>query len=400
MTQAGYPVRPLSRRTAHQYTRFVKIFTLPWNRFLGRPELPATRLPIGAALVGAESGWLNMHQRHEVQCFQQLDLPQDRDLYSGIPMRIPLRQAVPTRAVCWWRAVATAAVAIVVIASASLSPAAQAGARERTLFLSAVDRDGAPVDNLTVDDLVVREDGVQREVLRVSRATEPIDIVLLADNSASSSDLLPPMREGLKKFVTAMTAADGPRHNIALVALAARPTLLVDYTSNRQQLEAGIGRLFTERSNGMTLLDALVEVSQGLQRREASRAVIVPVITDGTEFTNRYHREVVDAMTRAGAALHAITVGTFSVTQDDAVRNRAIVLDDGPRATGGQRALLLSASGVPAALEKLARELSSQYKVVYGRPESLIPPEKTDVSSTRAGVTVRATPARGQNRGA
>jgi len=38
--------------------------------------------------------------------------------------------------------------------------------------------------------------------------------------------------------------------------------------------------------------------------------------------------------------------------------------------------------------------LSSQYKVVYGRPEALVPPEKTDVSSARAGITMRGAPAR------
>jgi VWFA-related protein len=292
-----------------------------------------------------------------------------------------------------------AVLALLLFVAGGMTTGAQSGGRERTLFLSAVDRAGAPIENLTVDDVVVREDGVRREVLRMSRAIDPIDIVLLADNSAASTDLLQPMREGLTKFVTAMTNADGPRHNIALIGLAARPTMLVDYTSNRQQLEAGIGRLFTESTSGMTLLDAIVEVSRGIERREGTRAVIVPVITDGAEFSNRYYREVVEALTRAGASLHAITIGTFPISQDDAIRNRAIVLDDGPRATGGQRATLLSAQGVPAAMEKLARELSSQYKVVYGRPESLVPPEKTDVSTPRAGVTVRATPARGQNRG-
>ena len=57
---------------------------------------------------------------------------------------------------------------------------------------------------------------------------------------------------------------------------------------------------------------------------------------------------------------------------------------------------LLTESGVVQALRKLARQLSSQYKVVYSRPESLIPPEKTEVTSRRSDVTMRGTPARGQ----
>ena len=57
---------------------------------------------------------------------------------------------------------------------------------------------------------------------------------------------------------------------------------------------------------------------------------------------------------------------------------------------------LLAETAIGQALQKLARELASQYKVVYGRPESLIPPEKIVVGSPRAGITMRGTPARGQ----
>jgi hypothetical protein len=182
---------------------------------------------------------------------------------------------------------------------------------------------------------------------------------------------------------------------IALVAIADRPTVYVDYTSDPKRLTDGIGRLFAMNASGMTLLDALVEVSTGLQRRETPRAVIVPVITDGTEFTNRYFRDVIAAVSKAGAAVHALAIGSFYVT-DDTSRERAFVLDMGTKDTGGQRVTLLADSAVTQALSRLARELSSQYKVVYGRPESLLQPDKIEVSSGKAGVTMRGRPARGQ----
>jgi hypothetical protein len=300
-----------------------------------------------------------------------------------------LRQAV----------LAATAVAVALLLSAGHGVRAQAGARERTLFVSAVDGAGKPVEGLTPADVVVREDGARREVLRVSRAVEPMDIALLVDNSAASGDLLLPLREGLTRFAATIAAAGGG-HNIALVGLAARPTILVDFTTSPTQLTTGIGRLFPERSSGMTLLDGLVEISRGLERRDATRAVIIPVVTDGIEFSNRYYRDVLAAMTQAGVGLHAITIGTFPLSDDDAARNRSLVLDEGPRTTGGQRVVLLSTSAVPAALDKLATELLAQYKVVYGRPESLIPPQKTEVTSSRAGTTMRAMPARGQRTGA
>ena len=285
------------------------------------------------------------------------------------------------------------AAALAIIAGPSFRAYAQAGDRERTLFVSALDEKGEPVTALAPDDVIVREDGARREVLRISRATEPIDIALLVDNSASAEDAITHMRDALRRFIAKM-AAD--KNAIALIALADRPTILVDYTSDQKRLEQGIGRLFPMSMSGMTLLDAIVEVSRGLARRETPRVAIVPVVNDGVEFTNRYSRDVIDALKMASAPLHAVTVGSFGITGDDASRERAFVLDSGTRDSGGQRVTLLSPMGLPSALDKLARELSSQHKVVYGRPQSLIPPEKLEITSARRGVTVRGAPMRGQ----
>jgi VWFA-related protein len=269
---------------------------------------------------------------------------------------------------------------------------AVAQSRERTLFVSAVDDKGEPVDGLGPDAFVVRENRQRREILRVSRATEPIDIALLVDNSAAAADDIVHMREAVSAFVAAM--ADGNR--IALIALADRPTVFVEYTSDVARLNEGIGRLFAMSQSGMTLLDGIVETSRGLEKREGERAVIIPVVTDGTEFTNRYSRDVVAALRRAGAALHAVTIGSFYHSDEHSIRERSFLLDEGPRASGGQRVALLTPMALPAALQRLARELSSQYKIVYGRPDSLFGFDELDVTSARPGITVRGTPARGE----
>jgi Ca-activated chloride channel homolog len=282
------------------------------------------------------------------------------------------------------------------LAAASFSSpdlAAQAAPRERTIYVSAVDDKGEPVEGLGPTDFIIREDGQRREVLRVSRAADPIDVALLIDTSAAAASAVSSIRDGVRGFVAAMA----PANQIAIIGLADRPTVLVDYTSDAKRLEDGVGRLFSQSTSGMTLLDALVETSTGLRKRDTARAAIVPVITDGTEFTNRHYRDVIGAMTQAGAALHAVTIGPFYTDNNsDEERERAFVLDIGTKETGGQRITVLAESAVVSALSKLARELSSQYKVVYGRPESLIPSRKTDLSSGRRGVTMRGTPARGQ----
>jgi len=280
------------------------------------------------------------------------------------------------------------AAALCLLAAASFSAQAP---RERTMFVSAVDEKGEPVQGLGPRDFIVREDGAEREVLRVSRAIEPIDIAILVDDSAASEQLIPRVREALRPFIAKMSMGN----QIALIGLADRPTILTNYTSNPTLLEKGIGLLWPRARAGSTLLDAIYEVSSGLERRETPRAVIIPVITDGGDFANRQYDQVMEEVKRAGVAIHAVTVGNFNSTDDEELRNRARVLAEGTRTSGGQRVNLLTPTAVQQALDRLARELSSQYKVVYGHPESLIPPTKFEVTARRPGITMRGAPARG-----
>ncbi len=286
------------------------------------------------------------------------------------------------------------ALAIVVALIAALTGRAlDAQARERTLFVSAVDDKGEPVEGLGPDDFIVREDGRRREVLRVSRATEPIDIALLVDNSQAASDEITFIRDALTRFVAQMA----PDHRLAIVAIADRPTVFVEYTSDVPRLNQAIGRLFAMSQSGMTLLDAIWETARGLEKRPGPRAVMIPVFTDGIEFTNRYAKDVTQALTRAGVALHAAGLGTFMHSEDHPVRERSFLLDQGPRASGGQRILLLAPHALGATLERIGRELAAQYKVVYGRPDSLFGFDGLEIASANPGITRRGTPERGES---
>jgi Ca-activated chloride channel family protein len=273
---------------------------------------------------------------------------------------------------------------------------ANKASREGTMYVSAVNREGEPVTGLGPEDFIIREDGVTREVLRVSRATDPIDLAILLDNSAGATAGVTFLREGLSNFVAKMS----PGNRIALVGLADRPTIIVDYTEDTKRLSEAVGRLFPLPGSGMTLLDAIYETSQGLKKREGPRAVMVAVLTDSVEFTNRYEKDVVRALVQVNAQLHMVTIGVFRHRDDEhSIRERSFLIDSGPRESGGNRISLLAPHALNSSLQLVARELSEQYKVVYGRPESLIAPERAVVSSAKADVTMRGSRARGESGG-
>jgi VWFA-related protein len=278
--------------------------------------------------------------------------------------------------------------ALMALTPADQSPSQprQTDARNQSVYVSVVDGNGKPVKDLAAADFTVREDGMSREVLKVEPATEQLTISLLVDDSQSATDAIPHLRDGLKAFVERLNG----KAEIALATIGERPTSIVDYTTSTEALNKGITRIFARPGSGAYLLEGIVEVCRGLQKREAKRPVIVALSIEGVEFSNRYHEPVLDDLKKSGATLHVLAIGTPSDSLSDEMRNRNIVIAEGTERTGGRRDQLLSVMSITDKLTQLADELLNQYVVTYARPETLIPPEKMEVSVKGRGLTTRA----------
>ena len=275
-----------------------------------------------------------------------------------------------------------------------LSVAVFAQANERVLYVSAWDqKTRAPITGLGVDAFSVQEDGTRREVLRVTPASSPMPIAILVDNSQAARNHIAEIRRALTSFVRALDNL-GP---ISIIGIADRPTILTDYSTDLKQIDAGIGKVFAMPGSGATLLDAIVEVSKGLGRREEDRAAIVMLTTENVEFSTRHYQDVLEELKKGGAQMHAVILNTPAGTSlSDEARNRASVLDRGPRESGGTRTDVLASQAFQTKMLELAAILKSQHRVVYARPESLIPPDKIEVSATKPGAEASGSPARGQ----
>jgi len=275
-----------------------------------------------------------------------------------------------------------------------LTTALRAQPNQHSLYVSAVDDNGAPVPNLGPRDFIVREDNTTREVLDVRPADEPMQIALLVDTSQGARNNIQFMRSALPEFVTALTNPNesGKKNEVALIGFGERPTVLTEYTSNSAELKKGINRVWSQQGSGAYFLDAVYETTQAFKKREATRPVIVALVTEGGELSYRQYEQVNEALHQADAPLYALMFGTPSTSLRDEERNRNIVLDRGVTDSGGNREQLLAPSGLGDRLKRLAAQLTHQYRVTYARPESLIPPERITVSVNKPGVVARGTP--------
>ncbi len=272
---------------------------------------------------------------------------------------------------------------------------------ERSMVVSVLDSSGAPVEGLAPTDFVIAEDGTEREVLRVEPATTPMQLAVLVDTSGAAAFATANIREGLEAFVSRLHED----HEIALVTFGNHPRILVESTGQIDRLRDGIGQLFAFPDTAAYLLDALVETTRGFEQREAPRPVIVAVTSDGIDYSNQSARRALEGLRANQVATHMIVLQNqanaalrASVNDGgevaDHLYQRDLMLEQGPKETGGQRHDLLVSSALVDTLDTLAAILTSQYEVVYSRPASLIPPEEIAVRMRRDDLSAQGTPVR------
>ena len=188
-----------------------------------------------------------------------------------------------------------------------------------------------------------------------ARDVPPKALALLVDTSHAMVPHVNALRAALRAFVREMQ----PTHEIAIIEFGERPTILTDYTSDPVRLQRGVERVFARTGTGAYVLDAIVETSKGLRSRERTHPSIVVITAEGPEFSDRYHRTVVDELSSTGATLHALVLST---SRDPSLRTaggreREFALALGAERTGGTRAYLLSNMALEPRLHELAAKL-------------------------------------------
>ena len=150
---------------------------------------------------------------------------------------------------------------------------------------------------------------------------------------------------------------------------------------------------------GNTLLDALVEASRDLKNREDARSAMVVVTGMGIGFAGYDRRQVVDEVQK-----HHITVLAVEVDEERSPPSLGssdhvtsvdydYVLATLARSSGGVRETVLSAMGIERALQGIAAQLTSQYRLTYASAARGRDP-KVEVTVALPGVKVRMGAAR------
>jgi VWFA-related protein len=294
---------------------------------------------------------------------------------------------------------------ILLVALSAIPTSASSQSVERIVYASVLDRAGRPVTEVAARDLAVRENNIDRDVLTVSRAVEPLDIAVVVDTSQDAEPFISDFRQGLVEFFRAMS----DRHEIALIGFGQRPSILVDYTRDTSRLEAGVARIHAQTGSGAYLMDSIIEASRSLRARERSRREVVVITSDGREQSDRNSEDVFREVQRSGIILDAFVVGgkraarpafeagtperalSAAAIPDQPAQERAVALAEVIKGNGGRREDLVTSKALGAKLRELAVRLDNQYRVVYEGPPKLTPPASIEIVTTRPDLRVRVT---------
>ena len=281
--------------------------------------------------------------------------------------------------------------------SNSSAPASdQRESRERGVLVSVSTNGDAPVADMQATDFLVRENEIAREVIRLSPAPPPSHVYFLVDDSAATQSLVQDLRRAMTNFIATMGAFTPAPHQ-ALMTFGERPTRRVDFTPNPEALLDAARRLFPVTGSGAYFLQAITDATRDLKKREAASPIVVAFVAEsGPEFSSELHAQIRDAVKACGASLWVVTLQMGSPSAAGAGRERAAVLGDVTRDSGGMNKVVLSPQGIGSGLATVTNLISSRYLLIYGRPDSLIPPDRIEVTSRRKDVRVRASKWAGQ----
>ena len=210
--------------------------------------------------------------------------------------------------------------------------------------------------DLTAEDLIILEDGIEQKVETFHEAIAPVSLVLALDTSGSMKRSSPKVVEAAVSFVEALR----PEDNLGLITFADRSLVAHGVTEDRS---ATIQTLQDYQAIGGTALyDALCDSLLMLKQRSGRRALVV--LTDGRDEDNpgtapgsvRTWEDVLHLLQQVDATVFAVGLGT----QIDQGRLRMLAAG-----SGGQAYFPEEVAQLAAQYERIIENLRHRYIVSY-----------------------------------
>ncbi len=283
----------------------------------------------------------------------------------------------------------------VLVLLAAVLTATPPAAEVRTVYVTAAGADGGALPSLAPSDIVVKENGQLRQVVRVEPSRSTLRVAIAVE------ELLAPdneVRRSVANFIDQIRETG----QLALYTVGRRTERRVDYSSEIVPFATAINRFPVRAVEPADLVQALLEIARH-QRPLEGRHVVVAVATQTAQVSSVTANAVLEQLIGGRAVLYAATIAgseTTTVPVGSTSGGRRLdleaqvsglerdkVFNEGTRHTGGLHISSPRTAGLWTALERIAAELHRQYAVSY---EAAVTSDGTvTIESARRDIILR-----------
>jgi Ca-activated chloride channel family protein len=247
------------------------------------------------------------------------------------------------------------------------------------LWVTAKDKDGNIVTDLSRDDFKIYEDGDEQKVLDFHSEERPIKMAILIDTSGSMVDKISEVHDAAGAFVENLRDID----EALVIDFDENVFLIQELTNDVDALKEAITS--TEPLGGTSLYDALHAAYRKIGTFDGRKVIVV--LSDGEDTLSQFGFERILQEARSNSTMiYTIGLGI------EGGAPRRDVLKDFSSSTGGEFYYVKKKGTLGVAYERIAEELGKQYYLTYSTSNEDWNGKwiKLKVESLREGVEIRA----------
>lgn len=221
--------------------------------------------------------------------------------------------------------------------------------------VSVTDTLDRPFTTLPRESFRLTEDGVEQKISSFSQEDGPVSLGLLFDSSGSMKNRLEASVEAMRLLFQTTTTGD----EFFVVQFADRARLLGGFTTEPNEIHSRLG--LVEAKGWTALLDAIAVGAHQMKAARNSRRVLL-ILSDGSDNNSRFSEAEIRNLVMEGD-LRVYGIGLL---------HRPRLLQQLAEETGGRVLIAQNIKDLPDIVERLSREIRSQYVLGYasGNPEN------------------------------
>lgn len=214
------------------------------------------------------------------------------------------------------------------------------------------------VTGLERENFVVYDNNYQQTIKSFATEDAPLSIGIVLDLSGSMQSKFVRARKALSEFLRTCN----PQDEFFVVGFNDRPAVLVDFTSDVEDVEARMVMLRPE--NRTALIDAIYLGVNKLKQAKYQRKALL-VISDGGDNRSRYTESELNRVVRE-SEVQIYSMGIFdpyAPTEEEV--NGPMLLKELSESTGGRLFKVLDLQDLGDIAERISEELRNEYVVGY-----------------------------------